>query len=101
MAKKAKKANKVSMTKKSRRAPAKRKNASVPIQSVVQFVRMLINEGHDGEFEAHASRAGAVVTLSSVDGAVVKKFLDRNQHLRGAKMAAAVRDPCPGNLFEC
>lgn len=100
MVKKAKKAKKVA--KKSKRGPAKRKrNASVPMQTVVQFVRMLIEEGHDDEFEAHASAAGAVVTVSRGDVDVVKKFLDQNRHLRGARMAAAVRDPCPGNPFEC
>ena len=81
MVKKAKK----KMAKKSKRGSAKRKkNASVPMQTVVQFVRMLIKEGRDEEFETHVRVAEAVVTVSSADVDVVKEFLDRNRHLRGA-----------------
>jgi hypothetical protein len=99
MAKKAKKAKKASKSK-AKRAPAKRKTVTVPIQSVVQFVKMLIDEGHADDFESRAKRSKALVSLGSDSAEFVRKFLARNSHLR-APMAKKIRDPCPGNPFEC
>jgi hypothetical protein len=100
MAKKAKKAKKASKLKKTKRAPAKRKTVTVPIQSVVQFVKMLIKEGQADDFESRAKRSKALVSLGSDSAEFVRKFLARNSHLR-APMALSIRDPCPGNPFEC
>jgi hypothetical protein len=100
MAKKAKKAKRVVKSKKAKRAPAKRKasTVTVPMQSVVQFVRMLVKEGHDDAFEKHVK--GGIVALSNKDVDIVKDFLARNGHVRPT-MATAIREPCPGNPFEC
>ena len=100
-AKKAKKAKKVTKSKGMKRATAKRATAaSVPMQTVVQFVKMLIEQGHDREFEERAKRMKAIVTLKKDDVDFVRKFLARNDHLR-PMVARSVRDPCPGNPFEC
>jgi hypothetical protein len=100
-AKKAKKVKKVSKAKKAKSAKAgSRKPVTAPIESVVQFVRMLINEGRDRDFEKLASSEAAVVAFDRKSTEFVKKFLADNRHLR-IPMAAAVRDPCPGNPFEC
>jgi predicted transcriptional regulator len=101
MAKKAKKAKKISKSKKAKRAPAKRAaTVTVPIQSVVQFVKMLIDEGHVDDFESRAKKSKALVSLGNDSADFVRKFLARNSHLR-APMAKSIRDPCPGNPFEC
>ncbi|MDP1582228.1 MAG: hypothetical protein Q8M18_02240 [Bradyrhizobium sp.] len=101
MAKKAKKAKKVSKTKKAKRATAKRKTTvSVPAESVVQFVKMLIKEGRDEDFEKRAKKSKVVVKLAGDSADFVTKFLGRNKQLRGP-MTMAIREPCPGNPFEC
>jgi hypothetical protein len=102
MAKKAKKTKKAKKAKKAAKrttAPGK-KTVTVPMQSVVQFVKMLISQGHDGEFETSAKNSRVLVSLDGAGTTFVKDFLARNSHLRPA-MAAHVRDPCPGNPFEC
>jgi hypothetical protein len=101
MAKKAKKAKKISKSKKVKRGIAKRKETvTVPIESVVQFVKMLINEGHADEFQSLAKESKVLVSLGDDSTDFVRKFLTRNNHLRGA-MARTIREPCPGNPFEC
>jgi hypothetical protein len=100
MAKKAKKAKKVSKAKKTKRASAKRKTVSVQAESVVQFVKMLIKEGRDEDFENRAKKSKVVVKLTGDGADFVRKFLARNKQLRGP-MTMAIREPCPGNPFEC
>lgn len=103
MAKKAKKAKKVAKAKKTKRAAAKRKTTvSVPAESVVQFVKMLIKEGRDEDFENRCkkSKFKVVVKLAGDSADFVRKFLARNKQLR-SPMAKAIREPCPGNPFEC
>jgi hypothetical protein len=102
-AKKTKKTKKsvVKTAKKSKQPSATRKKpVTAPMQSVVQFVKMLINQGDAERFESLAQEAGAVITFDDHATAFVKTFLNDNQHVR-LTMARAVRDPCPGNPFEC
>ena len=89
-------------SKKAKRAVTARKiTAAVSMETVVQFVRMLINEGRIDEFESGARRSKARVRVDADGVQFVQKFLTRNDHLRPA-MAAAIRDPCPGdNPFKC
>jgi hypothetical protein len=101
-AKKVRKVKKASGARKARssRAAGGGKLVTAPIHSIVQFVRMLIDEGHDQDFEKLASDEAAVVAFDRKSTEFVKKFLASNRHLRPA-MTRAVRDPCPGNPFEC
>ena len=103
MAKKARKAKKAKKATKSKKAKSVTRNstATVPMQSVVQFVKMLINEGRVDEFENGAKRSKSRVRLDGDGVKFIQKFLTRNNHLRPA-MVAAIRDPCPGNNpFKC
>lgn len=101
MVKKAKKAKKVAKSRNAKSVTTKRKaTVTVPMQTVVQFVKMLVSEGRDVEFEQHAKSEKASVTLGKGDVEFVKGFLARNDHLRPL-MARSVREPCPGNPFEC
>jgi hypothetical protein len=108
---KAKKSNKAKAKKarKSAAKPAKKAKrvsaragtpVTAPMHSVVQFVKMLIDQGQADIFENNAREAEAVVTFDDHAAAFVTKFLAENRHLR-RPMALAVHDPCPGNPFEC
>jgi hypothetical protein len=102
MVKKAKKAKKASAAKKSKRTTAKRQTGTpVTMETIVQFVRMLVKEGRDGAFEAHVRQREGAVTLSDANVDVVKQFFNQHGDLRGAPMRGAIREPCPGNPFEC
>lgn len=111
MAKKAKKTKKAKRAKKaakvraatgrtSKTGAASRNGASVPAESVVQFVKMLVQEGHTAAFEASAKAAGVKVTLNAKGVKFVRRFIRDNAHLRGP-MSLSIQDPCPGNPFEC
>ena len=100
--KKAKKAKKASAAKKAKRGAAKRDTGTpVTMETIVQFVRMLVKEGRDAAFEAHVRQHEGAVTLSGANVDVVKQFFDMHGDLRGPTMRGAIRDPCPGNPFEC
>jgi hypothetical protein len=87
--------------KKATSTPAPSKElVSAPMESVIQFVKMLIGQGHAEAFESQAREAAAVVNFDDHATAFVKKFLDEHRPVR-TLMARAVRDPCPGNPFEC
>jgi hypothetical protein len=101
MAKKAKKTKKAKKSKKGQRATTTTKtHVTVPMQSVVQFVKALISEGRDVEFEGSAAQANAVVIVDDDGTAFVKQFLAQKQALRRG-MRAAILHPCPGNPFGC
>jgi hypothetical protein len=101
-AKKVKKAKKASAAKKSKPTTVKRQTATpVTMEAIVQFVRMLVNEGRDGAFETHVRQHQGAVTLSDANVEVVKQFFNQHGDLRGTTMRGAIREPCPGNPFEC
>ncbi len=108
MAKKARKAKKAKKAAKARAATARtsktgaasRNGASVPAESVVQFVKMLVREEQAVAFEASAKAAGVQVKLNARGVEFVRKFIRDNAHLRGP-MSLSIQDPCPGNPFEC
>lgn len=100
MAKKAKKAKKASKPKIESATTTTRTSVTVPMQSVVQFVKALIKEGRDVEFEGSAAGSKAVVILDDDGVAFVKSFIARKQTLRRG-MRAAILHPCPGNPFGC
>jgi hypothetical protein len=95
-----------SVTKKASRSKSRKashakgkKRITVPVQSVVLFVKMLYDRGHSDEFIAAAKKSKAIVALEANSVEFVKEYLARRQ-LRGA-LAASVVDPCPGDPFEC
>jgi hypothetical protein len=99
--KKVKKAKKASKSKTAKPATTAPKMAvTVPMQSVVQFVKTLIKEGRDGEFENGAKKLNRFVILDDDGVDFVKKFVARKKTFRRA-MRATVLDPCPGNPFDC
>jgi hypothetical protein len=101
MAKKVKKAKEKRASKAAKRAATPRKTAvTVPMHTVVQFVKTLIKEGRDVEFEDGAKKSGRFVTVDDDGVDFVKKFVARKKTFRGA-MRATVLDPCPGNPFDC
>lgn len=73
---------------------------TVPMQSVVQFVKALINDGRDVEFEKNAMAADVHVTLDDDGMEFVRQFLGQKRTLRRG-MRAAILHPCPGNPFGC
>jgi hypothetical protein len=73
---------------------------TVPMQSVVQFVKALINDGRDVEFEKNAMAADVHVILDDNGREFVKQFLGQKRTLRRG-MRAAILHPCPGNPFGC
>ena len=77
-----------------------RTTVTVPMQSVVQFVKALINDGRDDEFEKSAMAADVHVILDDEGREFVKQFLGQKRTLRRG-MRAAILHPCPGNPFGC
>lgn len=101
MAKSAKKAKKVSASAK-RAAPSSdggKKMLTVPMHSVVHFVKMLHDEKHAAKFTKAARESKVVLTMHPSTVNFVKKFVADNK-LHHA-MATKVVDPCPGDPFEC
>ena len=79
---------------------ATRTTVTVPMQSVVQFVKALINDGRDVEFEKAAMAADVQVILDDDGREFVKQFLGQKRTLRRG-MRAAILHQCPGNPFGC
>jgi hypothetical protein len=96
---KAKSAKKASRSGRKASPAARRKRITVPVQSVVYFVKMLYDHGHADEFIADARRARAVVSMEADSVEFVKAYLARRQ--LGRTLAARVVDPCPGDPFGC
>jgi hypothetical protein len=99
MAKKAKKAKKVSASAKRTGRGNEKKMLRVPMHSVVHFVKMLHDEKHAAKFAKAARESKAVMTMHPSTVNFVKKFVADNE-LHHA-MATKVVDPCPGDPFEC
>ncbi|MBI3760142.1 MAG: hypothetical protein HY269_10390 [Deltaproteobacteria bacterium] len=91
-------AKKASRSKKATSSKGK-KSITVPVHSVVHFVKMLHDEGHAEEFVKAAKKSKAVMTMHADSVDFVRKYLSNNQ-LHHA-MIARVVDPCPGDPFEC
>jgi hypothetical protein len=99
MAKKASKSKRASSQRKRKVSSKGRKRLTVPVQSVVHFVKMLYDQNHAEKFIASAKRSKAIITMHADSIEFVKKFLAKNQLRRAT--AASVVDPCPGDPFEC
>jgi hypothetical protein len=72
---------------------------TVPVHSVVHFVKMLFDENHVDEFVKAAKKSKAVMTMHADSIEFVRKFLSHKE-LHHA-MVKSVVDPCPGDPFKC
>jgi hypothetical protein len=100
MAKKATRSKKASSTKAKKASSSKAKQRiTVPVESVVHFVKLLHDEGHAEDFIKGANRSKAVVTLRANSVNFVRKLLIR-KNVRTA-MAKGPIDPCGGDPFRC
>jgi len=111
--KKAKKAKKAQVAKKVKKAAKSKASSSaaasvpartrgtveVPVPSVVQFVKMLYEQGHAEDFIKAAKEANVSITVHADSADLVRKYVG-SKNLRSA-LAASIDDPCEGHPFEC
>ena len=76
---------------------------TVPMHSVVAFVKMLQDEGHVDQFVKAAKKSKTVMTMHPDSVNFVKDYLHSNQLHASNATARLIVNPCPdpNDPFEC